>query len=392
MVVTAQLVDAAPSFCRLGPDSTLRRQILKPTIAAPAEFLAAFDETTLFYDCFWDAEGKRILLIGPPPLNLKREWKDAIFRALPSGVNLVVGRTVSLSQMVTILDGAPSGTEAISLTFGPHKFACEIRCNLAADFAQRRLLFSMNKDNDLAWIRQWAAHHVETQGTDAVALFDNASSKYGVEDIIETLRSVNGLKTIAVPSWPWAFGARDPRTEYEPFWSHFLQNCSMNVVLRRLGASAHSLLNVDVDELVWAGKGRSVHELAKTSRSGLLTFKGQWVEPIAAPDASADHRAFQVRLSESKARVSGANKWALDPARRWTQSLRIHPYWHWLQNRPWFSKEQRRDVLYWHFKGINTNWKSSRAVETRYDPAVHEQDPVLSKLWRDSAHLGTPVP
>ena len=123
---------------------------------------------------------------------------------------------------------------------------------------------------------------------------------HGIEpgdDIVSTLLGVEGLRAIAVPSWPWAFGATDWRIRKDPFWSHFLQNCSMNVVLRRFGARAHSLLNVDIDELVHAGRGRSVHELAKVARSGFITFKGQWVEPIAET-APADHRGFQRLLHQ----------------------------------------------------------------------------------------------
>ena len=40
--------------------------------------------------------------------------------------------------------------------------------------------------------------------------------------------------------------------------------------------------------------------------------------------------------------------------------LSVHPYWHWIEGRALFAKSMPKDALYWHFKGINTNWKHDR--------------------------------
>jgi hypothetical protein len=128
--------------------------------------------------------------------------------------------------------------------------------------------------------------------------------------------------------------------------------------------------------------------VVKTARSGFITFKGQWVEAIADPGHKGplDHRAYRVRLSDEKARYHRNSKWALDPARRWVADLNLHPYWHWLEHRPLFSKERRKDIFYWHFKGINTNWKLARAVEERFDPGRHEVDPRMPSLREPVRH------
>ena len=55
----------------------------------------------------------------------------------------------------------------------------------------------MNKNNDLAWIREWATFHQRLHGTDTVILYDNGSTAYAVDDVIETLRSVPGLARVA---------------------------------------------------------------------------------------------------------------------------------------------------------------------------------------------------
>src|SRR5690606_4257814 len=106
-----------------------------------------------------------------------------------------------------------------------------------AEFSGRRVLFSMNKDNELGWVREWARHHQRHHGTDTVILFDNGSTRYGVDELRATLNEA-GIADAMVPSWPYLFGARDRATKREPFWAHFLQNAAMSVAMRRYGTQA----------------------------------------------------------------------------------------------------------------------------------------------------------
>jgi hypothetical protein len=370
-------IDASPSPAFLGETNPVRRQIVKPQLPVSTSFLAAFEDRALVYDCFFDAAGKRILLVGPPFYGLETHWRGATIRALPSRRVLKPAFIASISQLLVALDGAPEGTTAIGIEIAGETLDLPVRANLATVFAGRRVLFSMNKNNDLDWIRFWARHHARYHGTDTVVLFDNGSSRYGTGELVDALRGVEGIDMVSVPSWPWRFGAKDDRLKVDPFWSHFLQNCSMNVVLRRFAGQAHSILNCDVDELVWTGAGRSIHDMVRASVTGFYTFKGQWIEAVADRSDINDHRRFHYRLRDANARFWRDSKWVLDPTRKWVASLRVHPYWHWLDRRPLLSKQRAPNAFYWHFKGINTNWKVARAVADAPDPALHEVDPRL---------------
>jgi hypothetical protein len=156
-----------------------------------------------------------------------------------------------------------------------------------------------------------------------------------------------------------------------PYWSHFLQIASMSVVLRRFGAAAFGLLNCDIDELAATHSSRPIYDLLAEARRGLVTFRGQWVEPLAEGDGNRSHRVFSKRLADPAGARSGPSKWVLDPKRDWVHNLGVHPYWHWVHGRPWFGKSMPADAFYRHFRGINTNWKerrtdagAGRAVET----------------------------
>jgi hypothetical protein len=224
-------------------------------------------------------------------------------------------------------------------------------------------LFGMNRNNDLAWIREWARFHQRLHGTDAVILYDNGSTAYAAEELAATLRAVPGLRHVAVPVWPQPFGRTDPAVRLNPYWAHFPQIASMNAVLRRYGAQAAGILNADIDELVAAPGGRSIYDILAELRHGLAVFRGRWVEAVPLGDeAAADHRGYGFAHTDPKRARSRPNKWALDPKRPWVANLRVHPYWHWIAGRPLFSKVTPEGALYWHFRGINTNWK--RAPET----------------------------
>lgn len=373
---SAVRLPAQNSYAALAPDSPLSRPLRAPRRKRSPEFAAAFDAKTLFYDCFWHADGVRVLLVGPPPGTMRPFHELAQFIAHPSGTVLKGRLHPSLSVMLTELRNVPQGTTRIGIDFAGQHFELLVQPNSSAELAGRRVLFSVNKNNDLKWVREWAHFHATVHGADAVILFDNGSTAYGTDELAATLQSVPGVTHVAVPHWPYSFGPIDRALRIDPFWSRFFQISTMSVVLRRYGAAAAGLLNCDVDELAGTRSGRSIFALAEESRSGLVTFRGQWIEAVA-DGTVGDHRDFTQRLADPKRAQSRPRKWALDPRRKWVESLAVHPYWHWLTARPLFGRHSPADALYWHFRGINTDWKQQRNRPPATGSAL-EHDPMLT--------------
>jgi hypothetical protein len=359
----AALLDAQSSAALL--PAGVRRTPRVPERRRPQAFHDAFDATSMFYDCFWHADGERVLLVGPPPVNLVAGYALATFAALPARTKLRQRSYSSLSVMITELLDVPEGSTAIAVTFGRETTELPIRTNLSSQLAGARILFGMNKNNDLAWIREWASFHQRLHGTDTVILYDNGSTAYAAGDVVETLREVPGIANVAVPVWPQAFGRTDPAVRLNPYWAHFPQIASMSAVLRRYGAKAAGILNADIDELVQAPGGRSIYEVASSLKHGLAVFRGRWIEAAPLGEAAADHRGYGLSYSDPKRARSRPNKWALDPRRAWVANLNVHPYWHWIAGRPMFSKVSPEGALYWHFRGINTNWKRPSEAVSR---------------------------
>ncbi|MCF4097316.1 hypothetical protein [Maritalea mediterranea] len=364
--------ELALSTLRLDQDSPVKRLPKHPNRARPQQFLDSFDFTTLYYDCFWDQEQRDILCVGPTPTNLRAHYKKAIYRALPSGKILKVKHFFSLSVMTSQLKDVPSDTVQVEMEFAGQVFVMDVQPNGCEHFKRENLMFTLSKNNDLKWIRFWADYHVRHQNVTSIVFFDNGSDQYELNDLIDTLRSVKGLKKVLVATMPYPYCAKDEILKVNPYWAHFLQIALMTIVLRRFGMRANAILNLDVDELANSNGAGDVFALAERSSLGILAMKGIWVEPIAESN-SGDHRDFCTVAKDEKISHCYAGKWAIDPKRKWFKKLKVFPYMHWIENRAQLGRRYVEGVHFWHFKGINTNWKLKRAKPMEYDPEIHEK-------------------
>ncbi|HWJ89385.1 MAG TPA: hypothetical protein VNS12_15065 [Pelagibacterium sp.] len=362
--------ETSPAYLPEG--GSLVRLPRAPRRKRPPEFFAAFEDRALYYDAFLYGDGDTALLVGPPPHNLRVNLEKAVYRALPSGTVLQARLFPSRSTMITALDRVPEGTDQIEVTLGETTVRMGLGGLAAPMFSGARILFTINKNNRLDWIRTWAQWHVDRHGTDAVILFDNGSTQYGTEEIEQTLATVRGLNKIAVISLPHKFGPIDHWVMAYHFWPRFLQISACTIALRRFGMNASGLINCDIDELVWAGGG-SVYDLTAQSELGSLRMPGRWIEAAYAGDEPVDHYGFQYRLKDLRSRLSPP-KCTLDPSRDWVQKLNVHPYLHRIHGAPAGGRRLARNAYFWHFKGINTNWKEQRTDDTAVDPARHVPD------------------
>lgn len=384
------LLPSGHSSAFLPESSALRRLPRGPRRPRAKEFvLNKFETRALLYDAFWHLDGKRILLVGPPPLNLGPQIRHARYLALPSRTPLHANFHASASVMLTELSGAPADTTGIELLIGPERLEFPVQANSSGQLAGRRVLFTMSKNNELAWIREWAHYHAAVQGADAVILFDNGSKRYELAEIEATLRAVQGIRNAAVISWPYRYGATDLAVLSNPYYGLFLQIASMSVALRRYGGRAFGLLNCDIDELVATPEGTTAFNLARESTHGLVVTRGQFIEavPTEPKDRVLIHRDFATRRRDPVTRLSRPRKWALDPTRSWVADLGVHPYMHWIEGRPWFAKTQPPGMFHWHFRGINTNWKESRTDASHLTPADLEIDERLAAVFASPAFL-----
>ena len=372
----------AHSAAFLDAGGAFRRQPRAPGRTRPQAFHDNYEALLLYYDCF--RSGRDVLLVGPPPHGFEEAQKSARMVGMPGEIPLTARHHGSVSVMITQLTEVPAEIDTIRVSLSDgQSFLLPVQPSHIKDFAGRRLAFTMSKNNDLRWIAEWARYHAKMHGTDAIVFFDNGSTLYETAEI-EAVIAAQGIAKAAVHSWPYLYGAPDPAIRLNPFYTQFLQVGSMSVALRRYGMECAGVLNCDVDELVTTSGKASIYEAVEQSPAGLIVMQGRYIEvvPDRADAPFGDHRDYSHYLADPKLALSRPKKWILDPKRAWVKNLKVHPYMHWIENRPPFAKTRDETIFYRHFRAINTNWKDRRtelAPSPRQDLRIDE---AFRQSWR----------
>jgi hypothetical protein len=265
--------------------------------------------------------------------------------------------------------------------------------NSSSLFEGMRVLLTLSKNNRLEWIQDWVRYNRDIHGANAILLYDNQSTAYSPEELLESLQRISGIDQICVVRWPFKYGPLG--FGYLDFWdSDFCQYGSLEHARWMFLQRAKSALNTDIDELVVSSKGRSVFDAAERAWTGMTRFSGLWVCGFsertrrASPDSPIRYTAFDYYLKPTSKRRFGVfpvtdvfpsaggmlnTKWAVVPRKcpnnaQWA----VHQICSW-RGRYHFSLD--RSFCYRHYREINDNWRErtdiwqfDRAQRERFDP------------------------
>ena len=341
------------SSVRLDPlGGTSRIPPRRPTLRGPS-YEDDYDFSTLFFDCFFDVTGNSATLIGPPLLNLEHDLGIA-FVTLPD-MRPAAWRMTPLTLGTLISVEMPEGSTGIVLQTRDGEHPIAVQPNLSGMFAGRRTAFTLNKDNELQWIIDWAMFSVRVHGANGILVYDNASTRYSVAEIRQALECLGPDIEVAVVPWPFPYGPFDGRggDTYGIWDSHYCQLGMLEHARRRFLATARSVLNTDVDELVISTDDRSLFEIVENRDLGYLVIDGYWVENAPRPAQGIPrHRDF-VQVAQGS--ESGCfPKWAAVP-----QRIPNSAQWlvHEISGMPDGAIAPSLSLR--HFKAINTNWDRS---------------------------------
>ena len=381
------------SSWRLDPKGPILRQPPRPPAYRGPGYEKSFDFTTVFCDAFWSADGNRIVLIGPPLLNLE-EQLDIKFVSKPSGAicDYKIQHCISVDRIEV---AAPPDTDHLLVGTILGEIELTPQPNLTNFFRGKRVILTKNKNNDLTWIHDWALFHQRNHGCDGVLIYDTGSTEYRSQDIAATLSNIDGLDEIAVIDWPFPWGPVDGAKD-----SKFSQMVILEHARFRLLSAAKSVLQGDVDELVLTEGPESVFELVERSAGGYLRYGGRWVEAIKGDTderanhgyAGPRHRQFHYVCKDGDAGRKVGTKWSCVPAK-------IRPDAQWTVN--WVAldpspRDQKlaSSISLRHFKAINTGWRvQPRPESDQLDPELHHADQRLRQTldYALDGRSGSPV-
>jgi hypothetical protein len=380
----------APNPVLLDSFTTIRRIPTRPTAFRDANFDREFDDSTLFFDAFHVRDRACVVLLGPPFFNLAPAMAAMKISAWPSGESCSF-ECKRRDRNVQIWVAAPTDTARLHIRCPLGAFDVVVGEDFGQDFEGLRTIFTMSRNNQLEWILDWARYNRDIHGAQAILLYDNNSDAYTGKDVLEALSNLGGFERIRVVSWPFKFGPQGlDRTR---FWdSDFCQFGAWEHMRWRFTRRARSVMNSDIDELVVTRSGKSVFELAETSRTGILRYHGRWVigvegaAPRPAPDRLRRHRDYTHVLKETLTRSRlllsrDANrcvpKWTLTPNKcpDWAQWA-VHKVKLW-----WPSYFSTREASFRHFREISDSWKYDRMAREEFARAGQEFDSELARAF-----------
>lgn len=356
------------------------------------DFTERYDGDTIFYDCIWVEKRRRALLMGPPLLNLKDAISKMRIVAMPSGSEC--GFTArELDRHSQIWVDTPQDTTGLSIQSELGSKSVSLAVGQVDVFKDKRVLFTINQDNRIEWICDWIRYHRDTQGANAVLIYDNSSTSYSVVELKDRILALAGMDAVKIVNWPFKFG---PQGYSGKHWdSDYCQNGALEDARWKYLQNARSVLNADVDELIIT-KDKTIFELAETSSRKYVTYFGKWIIPLDDAEGNSlsgdgdvtasRHKDFQHALSLKRKwklyrpvlENRCPTKWAAVPAECPDRSQwKTHRIAGILQP----SLPLQR-AGYRHFRRINTSWKYTRSLRDKFDSAKHQVDQDLIEAFR----------
>jgi hypothetical protein len=378
-----------PKPWTLPEDRPVARLPSRPPVHRPRGFSEQFDSKTVFYDCVYVKDAGAVVLQGPPFLNLKRRLQPLRIGASSLAPSLTLELKHSIREgdrHAQIWVTAEQPIEALRVSSELGETDLQVSCDLNEFFRGMRVLYTLSKNNDLDWICDWIRFHRDVHGANAVLLYDNSSTVYGVNELMSRLQAISGIDRLCIVAWPFKYGPNGRKG----FWdSDFCQYGALENARWRFLQKAKSVLSCDIDEFALTS-GKSVFELAESSGRGYLSFHGRWIVGVAeeANPAVVRHADFQYALRfQSEWRTERPMpgryvddrcppKWAAVPARcPKTAQWMVHLVAGMNERAPLSTASYR------HFRQVNTHWKYDRSQREKFDPARHYMDEELKAAF-----------
>lgn len=365
----------ALSRCTLAAGGILREPP-RPKHLRNTVYADQFDWDTLFYDVY--RSGRHIVFQGPPLLNLRQPVDVSPYFAKRLRGLFPRARLIerNRSSEYWVRDDA----DRVTLDGPLGRFDVAVQSDGADLFAGRRVLHTLSKNNDIAWILDWVRFYVNVHGADAVLLYDNASTAYSSDDLrVALAEAFPGLPAVVV-DWPFRYGPQGGMAgavdgQETPWDSDYCQTGSMQHARFRFLTKARSVLNVDIDELVLSDRDRPIFAATEASRGGFIKFEGNWISattPHGVPRDGGRHADFW--LLDAAEDDYCPPKWCVVPAK----ANRVKTCWS--VHNLFGTRRNRRisdEFRYRHMRGISNGWKENRWDAVPYDPVRFTPDEAL---------------
>ena len=376
-----------------------------------------YDSRTIFYDVFRCDDDRKVMAIGPPPVNLRNELEKL---RITCGGRIIPHRKREYRRLCVLeltCDQTTNAGKNLPLRFSFPSFDVEIEVPpppLSAPAKAPHLgLMTLQRNNPLPWILDWCRWHHRLHGVSRLVLYDNASDNR--DDLAAALARMGEAIDIVLVDWPFPYG---PRRSHK---NRFGQTGAQNHYLRRFGSADAWCLMLDIDEcLVVSGKKTFKEYLRDCEGNGVVEvlFDSFIVPPYQGQPAIANRRvssywfrnrerrdyalkfAFKPRHIEfvgphmaypknrvfdkliGSPRLYGKTFLFYGSVLKRLSSKRMFRFF--LPNQFALRCPSPEEIFFYHFRGLNTNWRPERNVGEEvesFDVSRHVSDTRIGELF-----------
>ena len=412
-----------PTPVLIPEDSACRRDFLSRQSTVDNDRLTEadyreYDSRTIFYDVFRCDDDRKVVAIGPPPVNLRNELEKL---RITCGGRIIPHRKREYRRLCVLeltCDQTANAEKNLPLRFSFPSFDVEIEVPpppLSAPAEAPHLgLMTLQRNNPLPWILDWCRWHHRLHGVSRLVLYDNASDNR--DDLAAALAQMDDAVDIVLVDWPFPYG---PRRSSK---NRFGQIGAQNHYLRRFGSADAWCLILDIDECLVVSRNKTIKQyLHDCEGNGIaeVLFDSFIVPPYQGQPAIANRRVISYWFRNRKRRG-----WALKFAFKPRHIEYVGPHMAYPKNRVFakliglprlydktlqflygsilkrlsskrivrffFSNQfalrysSPEEIFFYHFRGLNTNWKPRRAFgeETEsFDASRHASDARIGELY-----------
>lgn len=354
-----KIIDVSP--ISLPVDGRLKRSYPRPIALQDPTYQEKFDTDTLAYDVFMSDD--KLVFSGPPALGLDELYTNAQYS--------FDGELVSEELTITTLDRvqrnwlkADKDVGVFEWSANDFNFKTPVNTHQHDLFRDKKVLFTLSKNNKPMWIADWINYYKANHGVDAVLFYDNGSDNYDLITLKNYLAEhTQGVDIVLVP-WNFKYGPQggiSTGNAKAPWDSDFCQYGMMEHAKERFLKYAKGVINADVDELIVCEKHDSIFEALKYAPA--VQFPGKWIESIPL-NPTAECRFNNFFYFDKRTYVSDF-KWCISPIHiDYSVQWKVHTV---------KTKQLKRvkDIYYAHFKPINYNWKLKRVDQIEKDDNFH---------------------
>ncbi|MDC7109707.1 hypothetical protein [Corynebacterium afermentans] len=349
---------------QLPEGATIRREPPRPVASRQDNYDELFDFDMIFADVFVD-QGM-LVAVGAPPLNLEKEILEANYKLDGKKIAPPTIEQRSLCSVYLFQEQVNEGS-VLEIEGLGGRITTRVAKNHSSYFAGKDVLLALQKDNDLEWIAYWALHHSMVSGINAVLLYDNGSTSYGVEELLETLEQVPGIDRVMVCSSNCPFG---PTGGPDGIWdSNYGQLVHYEHARRFALRESRSILVNDIDEIVGIGTGESVvGRLLDSPRPAIGIPRVNVLNVLRPGYTESDVRAHNVYgyVRSEQSRLHG--KYAVKTQEMDdTAQLNVH-----IIRNTKFEKIRSDELVCGNFIGVSKTWRTGR-FETRRNSSLDDR-------------------